>query len=77
MAKKNQNSLLLLDYKLSDISAQQVITKLQKAKINAYFIIMTGHADIKIAIEMMKLGVKDYLIKDSYWQSNLYTRQVL
>src|SRR4030042_1412205 len=64
-ALDNPYSLLILDYKLPDLSAQEVIIELNKKQINSRYIIMTGHGDIKVAVEMMKLGVKDYIIKDT------------
>ncbi len=64
-AKKNDKSLIIMDYKLPDMSAEDVIKQLINENINVHFIIMTGYGDIKVAVEMMKLGVKDYIIKDS------------
>ena len=61
----NQHSLMILDYKLPDISAQDVIKHLIEKNIENRFIIMTGHGDVKVAVDMMKLGVKDYIIKDA------------
>lgn len=64
-AKKNNESLIILDYKLPDMSAEEVIKTLNNEDVNVHYIVMTGYGDIKIAVEMMKLGVKDYIIKDS------------
>lgn len=64
-AKKNNESLIILDYKLPDMSAADVIKTLNNEDVNVHYIVMTGYGDIKIAVEMMKLGVKDYIIKDS------------
>lgn len=63
--KNNNKSLVIMDYKLPDMSAEEVIKELVDEKVNVHFIIMTGYGDIKVAVEMMKLGVKDYIIKDS------------
>ena len=63
--RNNNECLVIMDYKLPDISAEEVIKKLIDEEVNAHFIIMTGYGDIKVAVEMMKLGVKDYIIKDS------------
>jgi len=57
--------LLILDYKLPDMSAQEIIGFLKEKEVDAHYIIITGHADVKTAVDTMKLGVKDYLIKDS------------
>ncbi len=55
----NPIDLMLLDYKLPDMSARQFIEALKKRKIEIPFIIMTGHGDEKTAVEMMKTGAKD------------------
>jgi len=61
----NQNIVMLLDYRLPDMSGKQVIETLAERKCRVPFIIMTGYGDVKIAVEMMKLGARDYLVKDS------------
>lgn len=60
------NQILLLDYKLPDMTGKELIEKLTKNlhKLPPFFI-MTGFGDEKIAVEMMKLGAKDYIIKDA------------
>lgn len=62
--EKEDNVLLLLDYKLGDMTGKEVIDRLAGKGFAVPFIIMTGHGDEKIAVEMMKLGAKDYLVKD-------------
>ena len=62
--KKNKSGLLLLDFNLPDINAKEVIHIISKMKLDIDFIIITGQGDERIAVEMMKLGVKDYIIKD-------------
>ncbi|MBE0479802.1 MAG: PAS domain S-box protein [Dehalococcoidia bacterium] len=64
-AKKDPDCLLLLDYKLPDMTAQDVMETLSKGGRPVPFIIMTGHGDEKIAVQMMKLGAMDYVVKDS------------
>lgn len=63
---KEQNQILILDYKLPDMTGKEII-KLLKEKNGTVppFIVMTGFGDEKIAVEMMKLEARDYIIKDS------------
>ena len=65
--KKDEQTatLLLLDYQLHEMSGEQLIKILRKDNIEIPFIIITGHGDEKTAVEMMKLGALDYMIKDS------------
>lgn len=61
----NPHSLLLLDYLLGDINGEDIIHRLQEANLCIPFIIMTGHGNEKIAVNMMRLGARDFLFKDS------------
>jgi PAS domain S-box-containing protein len=65
--RENYNSeiLLLLDYQLYEMSGEQVVKILRKDNIEVPFVIITGHGDEKTAVEMMKLGALDYMIKDN------------
>ena len=56
---------MLLDYTLPDMQGNHVIQTLAEQPHHVPFIIMTGHSDVKIAVDMMKLGARDYLVKDS------------
>ena len=62
---KNPPELLLLDYRLPDMTGKQLIEALSKQQCNLPFIVITGHGDEKVAVEMMKLGARDYLLKDA------------
>ncbi|MGM0501017.1 MAG: SpoIIE family protein phosphatase [Bacillota bacterium] len=53
--------LLLLDYRLPDMTAKSLIADLEKVPA---FIVMTGNGNEEVAVEMMKLGAVDYLVKD-------------
>ncbi|MGE0085411.1 MAG: PAS domain S-box protein [Desulfococcaceae bacterium] len=56
--------LLLLDYQLSAITGKEFIAQLQQTAPDIPFVIMTGYGDEKIAVNMMKMGARDYLVKD-------------
>ncbi len=56
--------MMLLDYQLPDMNGSELVETLMGKGINVPFIIVTGHGDEKIAVEMMKLGARDYIIKD-------------
>jgi PAS domain S-box-containing protein len=58
-----QNPVLLLDYFLPDMSAEEFIKSLISKKLTIPFVIITGHGDTKSAVEMMKLGARDYITK--------------
>jgi PAS domain S-box-containing protein len=61
--KENQPDLLLLDLKLQDADARQIIRQLAEMQRLPHFIIITGQGDERVAVEMMKSGARDYLVK--------------
>lgn len=63
--RKNPEMVLLLDFRLPDMFGKEVVQVLSDEGLDPSFIIMTVYGDEKTAVEMMKLGAKDYIIKDS------------
>jgi len=62
----HENEVLLVDYKLPDMSGKELIEEvLRKFDKPTHFIIMTGFGDEKIAVEMFKLGARDYIVKEA------------
>lgn len=56
--------LLLLDYELGDMKGPEVIEQLAARGHKVPFIVMTGRGDEQVAVEMMKLGARDYVVKE-------------
>lgn len=73
LLKDFPNCLLLLDYVLPDKQASEFICELKNNNTPCPFIIFTGHGDEKIAVNMMKLGAYDYIVKDSSFLEILAT----
>ena len=63
-ARTLPGAIILLDYRLPDMNAHQIMTTLREEKIETPVIITTGNGDEKIAVEMMKLGALDYIVKE-------------
>jgi signal transduction histidine kinase len=62
--KQHQADLLLLDLKLEDIEGRELINHLSGIGRSVPFIIITGQGDERVAVDMMKRGALDYLVKD-------------
>jgi PAS domain S-box-containing protein len=62
--QKHRPDLVLLDLQLQDMEGKQLIQRLNDAGRGAPFIIITGQGDERVAVEMMKRGALDYLVKD-------------
>ncbi len=63
LAKKNPFSLAILDLVLPDIQGIELMKALNKLSPYTIFIVLTGYATISSAIEALKVGAYDYLIK--------------
>ncbi|MDM8535670.1 response regulator [Desulfobacterales bacterium HSG17] len=63
IAKQDTDLILLVDQRLPDMDGTALISKLKSEGCKVPFVAMTGHGDEKIAVEMMKLGARDYLVK--------------
>jgi len=60
-------TLFLLDYVLPDLSATAFLEKAQEKGISLPpFMVVTGQGDERIAVEMMKRGARDYIVKDAH-----------
>jgi DNA-binding response OmpR family regulator len=70
-----QIDLILLDYLLPDLDGLEFIEELKKVKVNKIppMIMLTGEGNETIAVEAMKSGFKDYLVKGSVTAEILVT----
>jgi class 3 adenylate cyclase/CheY-like chemotaxis protein len=66
-----KNSIFLLDLLLDDMNAVELLNLLGERKNNFPFIIMTAYGDEKTAVELMKLGAIDYIIKEKYFVNQI------
>jgi PAS domain S-box-containing protein len=57
--------MVIMDYSLPDMDGKEIISILRNRSIELPpFIVSTGRGDEQLAVDMMKLGAYDYLIKD-------------
>ncbi len=63
LALKETPDLILLDINLPDISGLEVLRELRKASSRADVVFITGDNSLMVAIEALRLGVRDYLLK--------------
>ncbi len=64
--EKKSADLIVLDYGLPDMNGIELLNKLDQLEIIVPpFIVSTGIGDEKIAVDMMKLGARDYIVKDN------------
>ncbi len=61
----SQRYVLLLDHRLPDMTGLDLVKEMHREGINPFFIMMTGQGDERLAVEVMKEGAEDYLLKDT------------
>src|SRR6266496_952326 len=61
--EENNISLVLTDFRLEDMDGKTLLTKIKKTQPDLPIIIITGYSDIKIAVEVIKIGAFDYVTK--------------
>lgn len=71
--KVNKAVLLLLDYELPDMKGIEIIDALTQQGQYLEFLVMTARGSETVAVQMMKRGAVDYLIKDDTFTSLLPT----
>jgi signal transduction histidine kinase len=57
--------LMLLDLRLADRTGASVLAQIREQGLTVPFIVVTGQGDERVAVDMMKQGALDYVIKDT------------
>ena len=65
IAKFNEGrfDLVVCDYRLGDMEGMKVLAELRKQNPAAKVLMITGYSDIKTAVEVIKMGAFDYIVK--------------
>ena len=63
MARDNSWDVIMLDLKMPGIDGLETLKKLKEKEIDAEILMMTAYATIDTAVEAMKEGAFDYLVK--------------
>lgn len=58
--------LVLCDFRLEDTDGREILTHIKNNYPKTGVIIITGYSDIKMAVELIKLGAYDYITKPLY-----------
>lgn len=65
--------LVLCDYRLDDTDGKEILIKIKENYPDTSVIIITGYSDIRLAVELIKLGAYDYIAKPLYPDEILIT----
>ncbi|SNS08831.1 Response regulator receiver domain-containing protein [Humidesulfovibrio mexicanus] len=61
--REGEHHVVLLDVRLSGITGQATLERLRQEGVAAKVIALTGHASAEDALELIRLGAFDYLLK--------------
>lgn len=67
--------VIVLDVRMPDMNGIETLTEIKKLRPPAEVIMLTGHADLEVAIQGMELGAFDYLMKPADIDELLYKIQ--
>ncbi len=62
-SEKGFFELILLDWKMPGMDGLEVLKELQKKSYPGKIILMTGYADLNVAMDARRLGASDFLSK--------------
>ncbi|MFC1514416.1 ATP-binding protein [Candidatus Omnitrophota bacterium] len=71
-AEKEKPDVIICDYRMPELSGLDVLRALRKKGIDTPFIVATASGNEKIAVEFMKEGASDYILKDIAYVETLY-----
>jgi len=60
---ETRGSCVITDVRMPGISGIDLLRRLQELKIGVPVIVITGHGDVPVAVEAMKIGAMDFLEK--------------
>lgn len=56
--------IIFLDHNMEDITGFEVLKKIKRYNPNIYVVMISGQENIKTAVDALKYGAFDYIIKD-------------
>jgi DNA-binding NtrC family response regulator len=71
---RDEFDVVVIDVVLADGSGLDVLRWAKGAEIDAEFVVLTGHADVETAVEAMRLGAYDFVVKP--WRNAALTEIV-
>lgn len=66
LMSREKFNLVLCDFRLEDTDGREMLRKIKISYPDTGVIIITGYSDIKLAVELIKMGAYDYITKPLY-----------
>lgn len=65
-------NVISLDYSLPDATGEEILKKIKLESPDSKVIVISSQEDIKVAINLLKIGVYDYIVKDEDTKDRLW-----
>ncbi len=73
LAKMHEKpDVVTLDYSMPDMTGDQILTQIKESSPETKVIVISGQEDVKIALDMLKKGAYDYIVKDEDAKDRLW-----
>ena len=61
--KKSVPTVMLLDLKLPDMNGLEILRRIRRTNVPTRVVVMTAHGSVQVAVEAMREGAADFLLK--------------
>lgn len=65
-------TIVSMDYSLPDIKGEDLLVKIKRANPNTKVIVLSGQKEVAVAVELLKKGASDYIVKDEDTRNRLW-----
>ena len=72
--KKDTAPIIIQDFDLPGINGLEILSRVKNEFPKSEFIFLSGQSKIDIAVDAIKNGAFDYVIKDSFAKENVYNK---
>src|SRR5574337_984976 len=63
LIKEDSYDVVLSDFRLGNVDGKEILKMVKEKDPSTQVIIITGYSDVKIAVDVIKLGAFDYITK--------------
>jgi DNA-binding NtrC family response regulator len=68
------NPIIIQDFDLPDMTGIDILKKVKSENSAAEFIFLSGQSTIEVAVEAIRFGAFDYIIKDNFAKENVLNK---